>query len=309
MSQSVSAPAKVILFGEHAVVYGQPAIAVPISSLRAFATIEESEYPLKIVAENLGDRHITLDSDDPLAITARLTLDALQAEIPNGTIRVRSQIPIASGLGSGAAVSSAIVRAVCTLVGKIIALEEINRIVYEVDRIHHVTPSGIDNTVIVYEQAVYFVREQPLERIMNAEAFTLIIADTGKTALTRVAVSDVADLLRSDPELIEPIIQEIGEIVKHARIAIEAGDIEVIGHLMDQNHTLLQQLSVSSIELDRLVIAAKNAGAWGAKLSGGGRGGNMIALVSSDSAKTVADALTEAGAIRVFTTAIERTKL
>jgi mevalonate kinase len=94
--------------------------------------------------------------------------------------------------------------------------------------------------------------------------------------------------------------------VKQAKIAIENGEISALGPLMLQNHTLLQQLTVSSPELDRLVDAAVNAGAAGAKLSGGGRGGNMIALVTLDSAESVRQALLKAGAVRVFDTTVTR---
>jgi mevalonate kinase len=103
----------------------------------------------------------------------------------------------------------------------------------------------------------------------------------------------------------EKVFRQVGEIVNRARIAIEGGKTEELGKLMDQNHALLQEMSVSSSELDKLVRAAHKAGAMGAKLSGGGRGGNMIALVGPESAETVAKSLVEAGARRVIITKVE----
>ncbi|MBL8163548.1 MAG: mevalonate kinase [Anaerolineae bacterium] len=304
-----SAPAKVILFGEHAVVYGQPAIAVPVSSLRATATARPGDHTgLRIVASNLNQTTV-IDSlsqsiDDALALTARLLLQRLDAPIPNLEITLRSQIPVASGLGSGAAITTALARALVEALDAKLDTAELNAIVYEVEKLHHGTPSGIDNTVIVYEQPVYFIRGNPIEHIHIAEPFTLLIADTGKPGLTRIAVGDVRTLYESQRERIQPMLDDIGNIVRRARQSIETGSIEQLGPLMSRNHALLQELTVSSPELDVLVQAALKAGAAGAKMSGGGRGGNMIALVSPESAETVSSALRSAGAVRVIETRV-----
>jgi mevalonate kinase len=302
-----SAPAKIILFGEHAVVYGQPAIAVPVSSLRATATFEAGDG-LRIVAANLGQvLPIDIDAeivDDALTLTAKLVLRTLGLPAPNITITLDSQIPMASGLGSGAAVSAALARALSAAVNQPFSDDALNAVVYEVEKMYHGTPSGIDNTVIVYEQPVYFVRQQPIERLVIGAPFTLLVADTGKTALTRVAVGDVRKLYEADNNKIQPVLDSIGTLVKEARRALENGDIPALGPLMRQNHACLQQLTVSSPELDILVDEAMNAGALGAKLSGGGRGGNMIALVTPEIQEAVENALKNAGAVRVFSTTV-----
>jgi mevalonate kinase len=306
---AASAPAKVILFGEHAVVYGQPAIAVPVSSLRALATVQPGTAGrLRILATDLGQTTV-IDSlsqsiDDALALTTRLILQRLARPVPNLDITLRSQIPVASGLGSGAAIATALARALLAALDARLSNAELNAIVYEVEKLHHGTPSGIDNTVIVYEQPVFFIRGNPIEQIQIAEPFTLLIADTGRPGLTRIAVGDVRALYEAQPERTQPVLDEIGVIVRQARQAIECGTIEQLGPLMFRNHTLLQQLTVSSPELDLLVQAALNAGAVGAKMSGGGRGGNMIALVSAESAAAVSEALRSAGAVRVIETRV-----
>jgi mevalonate kinase len=304
---TASASAKVILFGEHAVVYGQPAIAVPVSSLRA--TVQAaSGKGLHIVATNLGRTlPINIDSDvvdDALALTAKLVLQALKLPMPDLTLTLDSQIPMASGLGSGAAVSTALARALSSALSQPLDNDALNAIVYEVEKKHHGTPSGIDNTVIVYEQPVYFVRQQPIERLTIGKPFTLVVGDTGKSALTRIAVGDVRKLYEDDQARIQPILEAIGALVKKARHTLEIGDISALGSLMTQNHAYLQQLTVSSPELDTLVKAAINAGALGAKLSGGGRGGNMITLVTSNSCEKVKQSLLDAGAVRVFSTVV-----
>lgn len=303
----VSAPAKIILFGEHAVVYGEPAIAVPLNALRAAATAEPTDEPLVIIAQDMQRQQITIDVENPLSLAVRLTLDTLQAPLPHARLVVASDIPIASGLGSGAAITTCIVRALCAVLGKTLSKERQNEIVYEVEKIHHGTPSGIDNTVIVYEQAVYFVREQPIQVIDNAQEFTLLIADTGTAALTKVAVSAVRDLHTQERGRIQPVLQTIGDITRQARQAMAAGDLSQLGRLMVANHQELQKLTVSSPELDGLVDAALSAGALGAKLSGGGRGGNMIALVTPETKAAVRDALQRAGAARIIETTLEQT--
>lgn len=308
-----SAPAKIILFGEHAVVYGQPAIAVPVSSLRATATVtpnNPSGQGLRIAAADLNEiLPVAIESeivDHSLATTARLVLKTLNKTPPDVTITLRSAIPMASGLGSGAAVSTALGRALSDAVQQTIENETLNALVYEMEKTYHGTPSGIDNTVIVYEQPVYFVRGAPIETITIDTPFMLLIGDTGQGALTKIAVGDVRKLFEAEPEHIQPILDSIGALVRQAKIAIENGDINALGPLMLQNHALLQQLTVSSPKLDQLVEAAVSAGATGAKLSGGGRGGNMIALVTPETSETVRQALLNAGAVRVFETTVTR---
>jgi mevalonate kinase len=305
----VSAPAKIILFGEHAVVYGQPALAVPVSQLRVTATLEpNAQGGLQIVAADINQvLPVTLDGDivqNALGQMARLTLEHLKISPPNVTIKIESQIPLASGLGSGAAVSAALGRAIAKAANRELADHDLSTLVYEIERIHHGTPSGVDNTVIVYERPVYFIRDVRIETLNIGQAVYLLIADTGKAALTRDSVGDVRKLYEHEPQTTLPIIQAIGKIAQQARAALEAGDTVALGQLANQNHTLLQQLTVSSSELDHLVDAARNAGALGAKLSGGGRGGNMLAFVTLETRSQVQAALTQAGAVRVISTVV-----
>ncbi len=302
---SATAPAKIILFGEHAVVYGQPAIAVPVSSLRATATITVTDEPFQIIARDFDNRTLHLNDDDPLTITARLTLDAIQKKAPQVSLIVQSAIPPASGLGSGAAVSAAIVRVLLAFFDTALPAEVINEIVYEVEKLHHGTPSGIDNTTVVNEQPVYFVCGQAPQPISVGQPVHLVVADTGKAALTKPAVADVRTLYTQQPGMTKPLIQRIGDLTNQARNALNSTDSATLGQLMTDNHQLLQQLTVSSAELDTLVEAALEHGAAGAKLSGGGRGGNMIALVTDTTQAAVMQGLRQAGAKHVFATTVE----
>ena len=308
---SATAPGKIILFGEHAVVYGRPALAIPVLQVGATVTIDMD--PTAPPGGNWLD-HITIDAPeigrkgtlasyhprqgpDPLATLILNVCTALSVSSPPSMhIRISSSIPVASGLGSGAAVSVALIRALAVSLGKTLPIEQVSMLAYEIEKLYHGTPSGIDNTVITYAQPVYFRKDHPIETFPVGKPFTLVIADSGKSAATRASVGDVRKQWQAEPERLERIFSSIAEIVQLARQSIQAGDVKNLGKLMNRNHTLLQDLTVSSHELDRLTAAALTSGAMGAKLSGGGRGGNMIALVQPDAAPGLAAALRSAGA-------------
>jgi len=307
MSRYASAPGKAILVGEHAVVFGLPAIAIPLSSIRAKAIGKATDYPLTVIAEDLRRPPLTIDAEeidrsDPMALMASLTMQYLGAADIKGEVTIRSDIPIASGLGSGAAVSAALGRAIAQLHGTNISDEELNRLVFEVEKLHHGTPSGIDNTVVVFEMPVYFVKGSAVDFIDIGESLWILLADTGIVSLTRDAVADVRALTKRSPALTARIFDEIGSIVHEARDCIMRGATGRLGELLTANHHLLQALNVSSTELDSLVDAALSAGAKGAKLSGGGRGGNIIALADEYTVDAVKQSLFEAGAKRVMVT-------
>jgi len=296
-----SAPGKAILFGEHAVVYGRPAIAVPVSELRARATVTASApgSGCTILAADLNHR-LALDTapaDDPLAHIVRLTLAQLGiGPDPDWSITLRSEIPISSGLGSGAAVSTAIARALAEHAGHELSPEAVSALVYETERLHHGTPSGIDNAVVAHEQPVYFVRGEPLRPLMVGADIWLLIADTGIASPTKVAVAEVRRGWQADPTRYERLFDAIGGIVEAARQAIQKGRVDELSGLMDENQRCLAAIGVSSPLLDELCAAAREAGAGGAKLSGAGRGGNLIALVTPTTATAVSGALLAAGA-------------
>jgi mevalonate kinase len=307
-----TAPGKAILFGEHAVVYGRPAIAIPVTQVRATAIITPlllaSPGTIKLEAPDIGlSAHFAeLPMDHPLAAALYRTFSALEiTDPPAMTVRITSTIPVASGLGSGAAVSVALIRALSAFFGHPLPDEEVCALAFEVEKIHHGTPSGIDNTVITYRAPVYFVRGEPIRTVSVPLPFTLVIGDTGVSSPTAVAVGDVRAGWKQNQPAYAARFDAIGDLARIAFQAITAGDIPRLGPLMDQNHTLLTELGVSSPELDRLVNAARNAGAWGAKLSGAGRGGNMIALVPPEMAASVAQAVEAAGAVHTIITKIE----
>ncbi len=315
MSFEFSAPAKIILFGEHAVVYGQPAIAVPVSSVRVYAVASLSECPgLRILARDLNQEISVTSSGEysdqsPLAWVVGRTLREFGIPALSGEIDIRSEIPLASGLGSGAAISAVLVRSTAALGGVLASDQLVNSLVFEAEGIYHGNPSGVDNTVIVFERGLFFRRKSPFVTMTMRNMYRFLIADTGVRASTKIAVDAVRRLYEQETGRVTPILEEIGKITTEARMLLEDSEDHQkrLGRLMIQNHTLLQALQVSSPELDRLTEAAVNAGAAGAKLSGGGMGGNMIALVDDSTRESVSRALIQAGAARVIYTTVGET--
>jgi len=315
-----SAPGKIILFGEHAVVYGRPALAVPVTQVHADVEILDADSTgiwIHAPGINLHAELNTLPSDHPVAAVIHNFLFLSRQSpspfgrgargeggFPNLNIHITSSIPVASGLGSGAAVTVALVRALSAHLNHPMTDEEVNAFAYDIEKLHHSTPSGIDNTVVTYAKPVYFIKTQPIEVFKVGEPFTIVIGDTGISAPTKESVADVRKLWEADQARWESVFDEVGEIARSAKEKIETGDWRLLGELMNQNHTLLQKMTVSSPELDTLVEAARKAGAAGAKLSGGGRGGNMIALAEAKKADDISSALISAGAKNTIVTQV-----
>jgi mevalonate kinase len=303
---TASASGKIILFGEHAVVYGQPAIAVPVAQVATTVQIEQGSKGIWIDAPviNLCDDLSTLPTTHPIK---KVLIDFFElANIPQPPLKIQitSTIPIASGLGSGAAVSVALLRGLSLFFKITLTAEQINDLAFETEKIHHGTPSGIDNTVIAFSRPVYYIKNHRLETFTVKRPFHILIADTGISALTKVAVGDVRALVERDQIIYGNWIEQIGQIVVAARTCIEIGNLVELGSLMTKNQTALSHLTVSSPELDTLIATAMSHGALGAKLSGGGRGGNCIALVEESSIEKVTAELVKAGAKSVYHTII-----
>jgi mevalonate kinase len=310
-----SAPGKVILCGEHAVVYGYPAIALPLPDIRAQATVEDAARGTGIIV-HMPDvdevLNLTEAPDHPLATLIRLTLEGLGIDATlDLAMTLQSAVPIASGMGSGAALGAALVKALTAHIGSPLDPAAIARLVYESERFYHGTPSGIDNTVVSYEQAIWYVRGQDhggqrstptIEPIQIGTPFALVIGDTGVRAPTHVTVGGVRERWQQAPERFNRLFGEIGQVVTAVREHLAIGDLPALGTALNRNQELLRAIGVSAPELEQLIDAALGAGALGAKLSGGGGGGIMLALVEVERLDAVARALHEAGAVRVTQT-------
>ena len=296
MDGRFTAPGKIILFGEHAVVYGKPAIAIPVSGMRASAWSETGENGLTINALDIGKKFNLKSEKNQFSVLAQSVLARTNQNEPNLTINLSSRLPQGSGMGSSAATSTAVCRALSGHLGVNLAENEISELVFDAEKVVHGTPSGIDNTVVAYEMPVYFVKGKKPVTFEPGKKFFLVIGDTGIEASTKETVSNVRKSWKKEPRLMNGYFDEIKRITENGKMAIEDGNAEIVGEMMDENHELLNSIGVGHKELEKLIDIAKDAGALGAKLTGGGGGGNMVALAEGKSSqKKIHRAITEAG--------------
>jgi mevalonate kinase len=309
---TAKSPGKTILFGEHAVVYGFPAIAVPLNSISLQTTFIglPGEAPGTIIIRNretgTDARFADLPQQDTIRAAIQYTTDHLSLKhLPATEISISSTIPIASGLGSSAALASALVRGFSQYLGFNLSDQQVNEIAYEVEKIQHGTPSGIDNSVVTYNRPVYYIKGKAIEFLTLDQPISIVVADTGIPTHTGEVVAQVRANREAQLELIDPLLEQMGAIAEKARQELLAGRLDALGQLMSENHHALQQLGVSCAELDKLVDSALEAGALGAKLCGSGQGGNMVAIAKAEDVNSIRDALLENGAVRALSATVE----
>ncbi|MFO0736559.1 MAG: mevalonate kinase [Labilithrix sp.] len=271
---------KVILFGEHAVVHGVPAIAVGIDrGARAVATSSPAPSTLRVAGWNITATEGA--SDTPLDRAWSGVLAATRAAgtaVPNVHIEAEADLPPGGGLGCSAALGVAVARALDAAA----ASEEIARRADAWERVFHGNPSGIDAAVSSLGGCVRFQRtdEGPkISRIRIPAPVHLCIGNSGQISSTKSMVEAVARLKERRPETTQKAFEAIHTLVKNAELALIDGDRRSIGQLLDLNQMLLSGLFVSTPEIEQMCGAARSAGALGAKLTGAGGGGCVVALV------------------------------
>ena len=293
MSATASAPGKVILIGEHFVVEGEPALALALD-LRARARVRvlSGEDRVVIISRELGLQEVFPRENPegsplfPAYVSAELARERAGVETPL-EIRISSDLPPASGMGSSAAVSVATAAAVLALGGSL-EQELVSSIAYEAEKIVHGKPSGIDNTISTYGGAILYERKRGFTRIRaNLRGAKLVLADTGIPRSTRDMVRMVRELKARYWTILDPVYTSAGRLAVEAAKALELGDLATLGELMNINHGLLSAIGVSRIELEQLVYAARDSGALGAKITGAGGGGLVVALCRSEDAERV----------------------
>lgn len=291
---------KAILFNEHFVVYGIPSIVSAIGNYTV-AKVEPYKKPnINLIdnrdaTKNYKEDKLSQQQDSLKRIFKKMNIDPSKQGIQ---ITLDGNLYAASGIGASAASCVAIARALAEYYDLDISDDEINNIAYEGEKGYHGNPSGVDNTASTYGGLIWFERKEEniIEKIEISQPIEIVIGNTGKVADTSAAVAGVRERREKNPQKYDEIFDRAENIAYLAKRALEEGDFKEVGKLMNENHKLLQQIEVSSRELDFLVSIAREQGALGAKLTGGGLGGNMIALTPGrDLQEKVANAIEKEG--------------
>lgn len=267
---------KVILLGEHAVVYGHPALAAGIErGVRASAVRAErdeahlSPWDQVVVPDATGDL--------PLERAFAVVLDAYEGRPPL-RLDIAVELPAGAGLGCSAAIGVAVIEAIDQELGLFRTPNERGELALSWEKVFHGNPSGVDNMMSACGGLCVYRKGEALEPVPIRSPLTLVVGNSGEPSSTREMVESVARQHEKDPERIEKTFEGIASIVRNGRLACIEGDHKAIGQLMDLNHFLLSSLMLCTTKLDQLCQAARNAGAVGAKLTGAGGGGCMVAL-------------------------------
>jgi hydroxymethylglutaryl-CoA reductase len=276
------AAGKIILLGEHAVVYGRPAIALPLrGAMRASIHDNSDGLTLSIPAWRLRlDVDSRVTSSEGAVALIRFIVDRLGVSDKNLLIEVDALIPPAAGLGASAALAVCIIRAFNNTFGLGLGDRAVNALTFECEKLAHGTPSGIDNTLAVYSRPILFSRNNQTEikDIPLHEAPPLVVAFSGVAGSTRTQVAAVHALYESDSEICNRLFDEIGRLSIAGYDALVSSDYARLGNAMNLCHGLLNALQVSTPVLEEMVHLARATGAVGAKLTGGGGGGSVVAL-------------------------------
>ena len=289
---------KVILLGEHSVVYGTHAIAAPLP-LAMQAKVWDSDNGIHLLIPRWGvEEKVRKGANHRYSIYQSLDmlLDRLGLKERNMTIEVFPNVPRAMGLGGSAALAVAIIRAFDQHYHLGLSDEEVQKLSFESEKIAHGNPSGIDNSLATYGRFTLFRRGEPpfMRDLQVKQPLPIVIGLTGVESLTARMVARVREGWETHRTHYEKIFEQIDDLTLSAVRAIEEYNLEQLGKLMNINQGLLNALEVSSPELEDLIVIARRTGALGAKLTGGGGGGAVVALCP-DTTKQVATAIRKSG--------------
>ena len=279
------AHSKIILIGEHAVVYGYPAISLPLLEVEVTCRVVPAETPWRLFEE------------DTLSMAVYASLEYLNITDAYIRCQIDSAIPEKRGMGSSAAISIAAIRAVFDYFEAELPRDVLEILVNRAEMIAHMNPSGLDAKTCLSDQPIRFIKNVGFEELAMDLSAYLVIADTGVYGHTREAIQ----VVESKGKEALPFLYALGELTQQAEEAIKARDAVKLGEILTKAHGNLKEIGVSSLEADALVETALQHGALGAKMSGGGLGGCIIALVADyHQAQDLAERLEEKGAVQTW---------
>ena len=306
---------KTILFGEHFVVHGVPGIASAVDSA-ADAEVKKATKGINVTDERTGAKGYAekkklqqLESIERMLKAMNVNPKKVAMDIWLG-----GNLPGFSGLGASAASSVAIARAIADEYNLEFSDEQINDIAYEAEKAYAGNPSGIDNTAATFGGLIWFEKNldggsNTIKQLSIREPVEIVIGNTGIVANTKAMVAGVGERKKQNPEKYDAIFSQARDLAHNGRKALDAFDLKQVGVLMDENHRLLQEIEVSCKELDCLVDLARKMGAFGAKMTGGGGGGCMLALTPGKALQEKVASAIEAEGFEVLRTKIGVKKL
>ena len=279
------AHSKIILIGEHAVVYGYPAISLPLLEVEVTCRVVPATTPWRLFEE------------DTLSMAVYASLEYLNIKDAYIRCQIDSAIPEKRGMGSSAAISIAAIRAVFDYYQAELPHDVLEILVNRAEMIAHMNPSGLDAKTCLSDQPIRFIKNVGFEELAMDLSAYLVIADTGVYGHTREAIQ----VVESKGKEALPFLYALGELTQQAEEVIKARDAVKLGEILTKAHENLKEIGVSSLEADTLVETALHHGALGAKMSGGGLGGCIIALVADyHQAQDLAERLEEKGAVQTW---------
>jgi mevalonate kinase len=275
---------KTILFGEHFVVHGVPGIASAVDSA-ADATVTKAQKGINVTDERSGAKGYAEKKKLQQLESIERMLTAMDMDPKEVALDIwlGGNLPGFSGLGASAASSVAIARAIAEEFNLDLSDERINDVAYEAEKAYAGNPSGIDNTAATFGGLIWFEKNLAggsniIEQLSIREPVEIVICNTGIVANTKAMVAGVAERKKQNPTKYAALFSQAEELAHKGKKALEDFDLRQVGKLMNENHRLLQEIEVSCKELDYLVDLAREMGAFGAKMTGGGGGGCMLAL-------------------------------
>ncbi|WOV89015.1 mevalonate kinase [Sporosarcina oncorhynchi] len=302
---------KIIMIGEHSVVYDKPAIAIPFHEVNVTALVEQSEPTdgeNKIWFSSKYFNGVLLDAPDELSgIKASVdeTFDLLNVSPTNLNIHIDSSIPSGRGLGSSAAVAHAVVKAIFNYYDAPLRHDVQMHLVQIAETHAHGNPSGIDMEATCNDSPIWFQKGKETTALLIDKPLHIIVADSGRFGDTRTAVEGIRFMYRNNPAVARRSIDLLGDYTYECQRSLATGNLQKIGECLNLAQDELAVLGVSDPSLDHLIHTARLHGALGAKLTGGGRGGCILVLAQDGhQAQIVSTALKQAGAYQTWTSVV-----
>jgi len=289
---------KVILLGEHSVVHGRPALALAVErGAEVTATAVTGATARAVTTLHIEPWNVDVDTGDepnlgrePLQQALKVARAFYEDDAREFALQATMRVPSGAGMGSSAALGVAVLRALDDARGITRPEQEIYERSLDWERVFHGNPSGVDNAMATYGGMALFTKGSPLTRVVPRHKVSLVVAYSGSSSSTKLMVDSVARQLAKEPVRMNKAFDAIAAIVRNGQLALETGDFAGLGQLLTLNHKLLSGMMLSTDVLEEMIAAALAAGALGAKVTGAGGGGCMVALVDSPEARAAVSA-------------------